>query len=39
MMYHQEVWRDDSSRKLAALARNPKYKNCIWHICDIMPVF
>ena len=37
MMYHQEVWRDDRSRKLAALARNPKYKNYIWHKCDIMP--
>jgi len=39
MMYHREVWRDDryQSRKLAALARDPKYKNYIWHKRNIMP--
>jgi hypothetical protein len=40
-MYHLEVWRDArhiyQSRKLAALTRDPKYKNYIWRKCDIVP--
>ncbi|CAC5416623.1 unnamed protein product [Mytilus coruscus] len=39
MMYHRDVWRDDryQERKLLALARDPKFKNFIWHKRDIMP--
>ncbi|CAG2248414.1 unnamed protein product [Mytilus edulis] len=39
MLYHRDVWRDDryQERKLQALARDPKFKNFIWHKRDIMP--
>ena len=39
MMFHRDVWRDDiyQMRKQTALARDPKFKNYIWHKRDIMP--